>query len=258
VPLCSRATPRFPPPRPVFREMLLREVWGYNSGLTTHTLETRIYRLRQKFENDTPAPAIHPGDDSRRVQAGVVMWGWGAGIRRRCEHAAEASVRRDRHESAGLMGHRTRARTILGPANQNPPVRPYPNQLPPCTYTKRAPRALLESQGHIRTRRAGRKAAARASWRTKEKPRRHSCRVPGRRCCPVPNLRSRPMSAKRNAVISVTLPDRGLAIGAGGLRRIRLIGSKAARDGVTPRRQNYPLRDASVRRASNETGAQSR
>ena len=61
------------------------------------------------------------------------------------------------------------------------------------------------------------------------------------------------------AVVSdITLPDRGLAIGAGGLRRIRLIGSKAARDGVTPRRQNYPLRDASVRRASNETGAQSR
>ena len=44
--------------RPVPRDQLLDEVWGYNAAVTTHTLETHIYRLRQKIEPSPEQPSL--------------------------------------------------------------------------------------------------------------------------------------------------------------------------------------------------------
>jgi DNA-binding response OmpR family regulator len=44
--------------RPVSREVLLQEIWGYSPGVSTHTLQTYIYRLRRKVEMDASNPSV--------------------------------------------------------------------------------------------------------------------------------------------------------------------------------------------------------
>ncbi len=44
--------------RIVAKNELLQEVWGYSPDVTTHTIETHVYRLRQKVEHDDPAAQL--------------------------------------------------------------------------------------------------------------------------------------------------------------------------------------------------------
>jgi DNA-binding response OmpR family regulator len=48
--------------RPVSRQTLLQEVWGYSSAARTHTVETHIYRLRRKIEPDPAHPMVVVND----------------------------------------------------------------------------------------------------------------------------------------------------------------------------------------------------
>lgn len=44
--------------RMIGKEELLKQVWGYHPDVTTHTIETHIYRLRQKVEQNLPESQI--------------------------------------------------------------------------------------------------------------------------------------------------------------------------------------------------------
>ena len=53
----------------VSRDELLHEVWGYNAGISTHTLETHIYRLRQKIEpNPSQVSLLVTSDGGYRIR----------------------------------------------------------------------------------------------------------------------------------------------------------------------------------------------
>ncbi|WP_372618046.1 response regulator transcription factor [Falsiroseomonas sp.] len=54
--------------KPMPRQVLLDEVWGYNSAVTTHTLETHMYRLRQKIEANPGSPTL-----LRTVMGGYIL-----------------------------------------------------------------------------------------------------------------------------------------------------------------------------------------
>ena len=54
-------------PESTSKEMLLSEVWGYQNMVATHTLETHIYRLRQKIARLTDDPIVETTQDGYRL-----------------------------------------------------------------------------------------------------------------------------------------------------------------------------------------------
>ena len=57
-------------PTPVAKEVLLKEVWGFQSDLSTHTLETHIYRLRQKIKTLTEFTFIFTSENGYGLVGG--------------------------------------------------------------------------------------------------------------------------------------------------------------------------------------------
>jgi DNA-binding response OmpR family regulator len=55
----------------VTRPVLLENVWGYGSEVETHTLETHIYRLRQKLANPADGPLLITEAGGYRLNAAV-------------------------------------------------------------------------------------------------------------------------------------------------------------------------------------------
>jgi DNA-binding response OmpR family regulator len=55
----------------VTRPMLLEKVWGYSSAVETRTLETHIYRLRQKLANPVDGPLLITEAGGYRLNASV-------------------------------------------------------------------------------------------------------------------------------------------------------------------------------------------
>ena len=47
----------------VGKNELLQEVWGYSPDVTTHTIETHIYRLRQKVEHEDESAQLIKTED---------------------------------------------------------------------------------------------------------------------------------------------------------------------------------------------------
>jgi DNA-binding response OmpR family regulator len=75
--------------RPVTRPGLLKEVWGYNATVTTHTLETHIYRLRQKIESDPASPKLLLTESgSYRLAPSAPLGGPAHGVHNRSEEKA--------------------------------------------------------------------------------------------------------------------------------------------------------------------------